>query len=193
MSLLCWNCRWLGNPRTVRDLHQMVKEKKPNFVFLIETICKQKQMEKIRSQLGFEGLFVVEPVGRSGGLALLWKRQNFLEIFNYSRHHINAIIRDEDGSSGWKFTGFIGNPNIAKRSESWDLLRHLKSFQPSAWLCAGDFNEIIEQSEKEGAALRRNSQMNNFRMALEDCDLSDLGFTGPQYTWCNNKSDGNFT
>jgi hypothetical protein len=32
--------------------------------------------------------------------------------------------------------------------------------------------------------------MNNFRMALEDCDL---GFTGPWYTWYNNKSDGNFT
>jgi hypothetical protein len=47
--------------------------------------------------------------------------------------------------------------------------------------------------EKEGAALRRNSQMNNFRSVLKDCDMSDLGFIGPQYTWCNNRSDGNFT
>lgn len=30
-------------------------------------------------------------------------------------------------------------------------------------------------------------------MALEDCDLNDLGFFGPQYTWCNSRSDGNFT
>lgn len=30
-------------------------------------------------------------------------------------------------------------------------------------------------------------------MALADCDLCDLGFTGPRYTWCNNKTDGNFT
>jgi hypothetical protein len=171
----------------------MVQEKKPNFVFLIETLSKHKYMEKIRCKLGFEGLFVVNPVGRSGSLALLWKGNFFLEIFNYSRHRINAIIRIEDGSPGWKFTGFYGNPNNAKRSESWDLLRLLKSFQPTAWLCAGDFNEIIEQKEKEGAVLRRNSQMNNFRMALEDCDLSDLGFSGPQYTWCNSISDGNFT
>jgi hypothetical protein len=35
--------------------------------------------------------------------------------------------------------------------------------------------------------------MNNFRMALEDCDLSDLEFSGPRYTWCNSRSDGNFT
>jgi hypothetical protein len=49
----------------------MVQEKKPKFVFLIETLSKQKQMEKIKSRLGFEGLFVVEPIGRSEGLALL--------------------------------------------------------------------------------------------------------------------------
>jgi exonuclease III len=71
MSLLCWNCRGLRNPQTVQDLHQMVQEKKPKFVFLIETLSKQKQMEKIKSRLGFEGLFVVEPIGRSEGLALL--------------------------------------------------------------------------------------------------------------------------
>lgn len=136
MSLLCWNCRGLGNPCTVRDLHLMVQEKKPNFVFLIETLCKREAMEKIICKLGFEGLFVVNPVGRSGGLALLWKENFFLEIFNYSRQHINAIIRNEDGCLGWKFTGFYGNPNPVKRSESWDLLRLLKSFQPSPWLCA---------------------------------------------------------
>jgi hypothetical protein len=27
---------------TIRDLHQMVKEKHPSFVFLIETICSKK-------------------------------------------------------------------------------------------------------------------------------------------------------
>ncbi|XP_062150081.1 uncharacterized protein LOC133858622 [Alnus glutinosa] len=30
-------------------------------------------------------------------------------------------------------------------------------------------------------------------MALADCDLCDLGFIGPRCTWCNNKTDGNFT
>ncbi|XP_062152034.1 uncharacterized protein LOC133860439 [Alnus glutinosa] len=192
MSLLCWNCRGLGNPRTVRVLHHLVKEKKPNVVFLIETLCRGNTMEKIICKLGFEGLFVVNPIGRSGGLALLWKENLFLEIFNYSRQHINAIIRNEDGSPGWKFTGFYGFPNAARRWESWELLRLLKTFQPSAWLCAEDFNEILDQSEKQGAALRRISQINQFRRALEDCDLSDLGFSGPRYTWCNNKRDDNF-
>jgi exonuclease III len=66
MSLISWNCRGLGNPRTVRDLSQMVKEKQPNFLFLIETISSKKRMESLRVKFGYQGLFVVEPVGRSG-------------------------------------------------------------------------------------------------------------------------------
>lgn len=36
MSILSWNCRGLGNPRSVRDLHLLVKEKRPNLLFLME-------------------------------------------------------------------------------------------------------------------------------------------------------------
>jgi len=40
-------------------------------VFLMETLSKQKKMEVIWCRLGFQGVFVVNPVGTSGGLALL--------------------------------------------------------------------------------------------------------------------------
>jgi hypothetical protein len=84
----------------------MVKEKKLSFVFLMETLSTQKKMEFIRCILDFPGLFVVNPVGRSGGLALLWKEGPDLEIYNYSWSHIHAMIKDAEGNSFWQFTGF---------------------------------------------------------------------------------------
>jgi hypothetical protein len=48
------------------------------------------------------------------------------------------------------FTGFYGHPDPSRRHESWDLLTHLKGFTPDPWLCVGDFNEVVEQSEKVG-------------------------------------------
>ena len=60
----------------------MVKEKNAIFLFLMETISCRKKMEWIRVKLSYEGLFVVEPVGRSGGLVLLCKKVNDLEIQN---------------------------------------------------------------------------------------------------------------
>ena len=137
MSLLSWNCQGLGNPQTVRDLNQMVKEKKPSFLFLIETISHKSRMKWIRVKLGFAGMFVVEPVGRSGGLALLWKEEHALEIQNYSRWHINAIVMRSKEGAPWKLTGFYGNPKSALRNESWSLLRHFKKISPQPWLCVG--------------------------------------------------------
>ncbi|GLT77193.1 hypothetical protein SLA2020_488020 [Shorea laevis] len=75
MSLLSWNCRGLGNPRTVRDLRQMVEEKRPRFLFLMETRLRQRRMQGIRTQLGFAGMLTVDPVGTGGGLALLWQEE----------------------------------------------------------------------------------------------------------------------
>jgi hypothetical protein len=72
------------------------------------------------------------------------------------------------------------------------LLKHLKLFTPNPWLCVGDFNEIIDQSEKDGAALRKEGQMNQFREASEDCNVSDLDFIGSKYTWNNGKQDDGF-
>ena len=54
------------------------------------------------------------------------------------------------------------------------------------WLCSGDFNEILFGCEKEGGPLRAESSMQKFRLALEDCDLHDLGFIGDPFTWRNN-------
>jgi exonuclease III len=70
MIVLSWNCRGLGNPQTVRDLRRMVKAKCPTVVFLMETRMRQVKMEKIRCALGFNNLFVVDCIGKSGGLAV---------------------------------------------------------------------------------------------------------------------------
>jgi hypothetical protein len=87
----------------------MVRKKKPSFLFLRETLSKHKQLKTIRIKLGFAGLFVVDPVERCGGLALLWKKVEELEIQNYSRWHINAIVKLEEDTHPWKLIGFYGH------------------------------------------------------------------------------------
>jgi hypothetical protein len=112
--------------------------------------------------LGFDGLFVVGPVGRSKGLALLWKEKNEVEIQNYTRRHINAVIKHSDSTQPWRFTGFYSHPNLAKRHESWALFSHLRSFGPEPWLCIGDFNEVVKQSEKFGGGVKKGKPNGKF-------------------------------
>ena len=73
MNALSSNCRELGNPGIVHDLHRLVKEKKLDLVFLMETKMNNKKCDSIRIKVGFDYLFCVDCVGRSGGLILGWK------------------------------------------------------------------------------------------------------------------------
>ncbi len=57
----------------------------------------------------------------------------------------------------------------------------------------GDFNEIISSSEKTSNSIRPRSQMQAFQSALGDCNLADLGFRGPKFTWWNGRQGEDFT
>jgi exonuclease III len=185
MIALSWNCRGLGNPQTVHELRRMVNEKKPNLVFLMETKLRQKKMEIVRIKLGFHNMFVVDCVGKSGGLALLWESDFDIEIQNFTRRHINAVIRSPMNAEQWKFSCIYGHPETAKRHESWTLMKHLAELAPEPWVCLGDFNEVVSMEEKRGGSERHRTQMRAFQQALEECSLSDLGYSGPKYTWQN--------
>jgi hypothetical protein len=192
MILLNWNYRGLENPTAIRDLCLLAKDKKPNLLFFIETRRTNLEMEWIRVKLGFENSFVVDSIGRSRGLALMWKEDCELVIQNYSLCHINAVVKSSEEGMEWKLTDFYGNLEVAKRHEGWNLLKCLKNKAPTPWLCVGDFNEIVSMGEKWGGKDKRDSQMEQFRITLEKCELCDLCFIGSKYTWSNAREDGSF-
>lgn len=96
----------------------------------------------------------------------------------------------ETGGNKWRFTGIYGEPEI--KNKTWELLEWLKEDdeENKPWLCAGDFNEILFQHEKEEGVLRSQACMDNFKGALEFCELEDLGFTGDIFTWRNKQTKG---
>lgn len=92
MSYLSWNCRGLGNPRAVRALNDLLRDRKPTFVFLIETIYFANKIEELRVLFGFDQCFSVDRVGQSGGLAVMWKHPVQCQIIVYSQNHIDVVI-----------------------------------------------------------------------------------------------------
>jgi hypothetical protein len=119
--------------------------------------------------LRFGSIFVVDCVGRSGGLALFWNDGFEVAIQNFSRRHINAVIKNGERVIPWKFTGFYGHSEAHKRKEAWSLVKHVRLYSPTPWLCAGDFNEILEIGEKTRRKRRPRWQMEDFHSTLEVC------------------------
>ena len=71
MSLLGWNCRRLGNLRTVNALAKVVNKEEPIIVFLMETKLKKEWLDLIKEKCKMKNCFVVPSIGSSGGL-IMW-------------------------------------------------------------------------------------------------------------------------
>lgn len=95
------------------------------------------------------------------------------------------VVDPDSGADQWRFTGFYGEARRENRHRSWELMNFLNNQSNAPWLCAGDFNEILDASEQFGGAQRPERQMDGFRDAVSACGFFDLGFTGLSYTWDN--------
>ncbi|XP_062080922.1 uncharacterized protein LOC133785722 [Humulus lupulus] len=69
-------------------------------------------MESILRSLGFEGLFVVNLEGRSGGLAMLWHHKEEATIIGFSAHHID-VVTNAEGVVQWRLTVQLTNLEIS--------------------------------------------------------------------------------
>ncbi|XP_041011424.1 uncharacterized protein LOC121255210 [Juglans microcarpa x Juglans regia] len=159
----------------------------------METKLSADKCSRLKWRLGYDGCFAVDARGRSGGLALLWRAENQVDVLNYSDRHISAWIRDVDFPSKWLLARFYGELDVARRTEAWEFLESLKPDFQRAWCVLGDFNEILFSNEKRGGKPRREAQMVRFREVLEDCHLHDLGFKEDMFTWSNKHGDGTYT
>jgi hypothetical protein len=76
----------------------------------METKLRRDKISFLGGNLGFDYVFMVDCVGRTGGLSLFWRVEVTLEIQNYSNRHINAVVKEPHGGFLWKFIGFYRNP-----------------------------------------------------------------------------------
>jgi hypothetical protein len=78
-----------------------------------------------------------------------------------------------------------GEPRAEHRYLMWETLHHLHAASDLPWMVIGDFNETMWGYEHFSPTSRPARQMDDFRRALADCDLTDLGFSGLPYTYDN--------
>lgn len=168
----------------------MIRLEKTNFFFLMETKFDVDWMKVIGDRCGFKKGFFVPSVGSSGGLALFWDSEITIQVLSSSPSHIDVLIKGVSKISWWHLTGFYGNPGTSKRVESWQLLNSLSIISHLPWLVIGDFNKIRRAKEKEGGVARPYQQMACFNSSIDFCELKELDYIGPSYTWIYQRGDG---
>jgi len=70
----------LGNGPAIRGLLNLQKEEDPDILFLSVTKMDERRIEGLRWKLGLTNLVVKDCVGKSGGLAIFWKKEINLQL-----------------------------------------------------------------------------------------------------------------
>ena len=93
MKLLFWNCRGAGNinfKNTMADLH---RDQSPDVIMLFETKVLFQSTKMYFDQLGFSESIIMDPVGRVGGIWVLWNPTSVnLKGYHADSQVVHAIV-----------------------------------------------------------------------------------------------------
>jgi exonuclease III len=186
MRILGWNCRGICNASTARALRATIRAQNPDFVFLCETkVFDDDRLKKLAVSIGFSEQLIVNAKGKAGGVCLLWSSALDVEVLEFNSRTIAVVVNDVLCS--WALIGFYGPPYQAKRRKAWENLHALLQSLNCPWICFGDFNVVVEESEKFGGQRGSNSTPSYLKDLLFDLGAIDLGFAGAKYTWWNKR------
>ncbi|CAA7018492.1 unnamed protein product [Microthlaspi erraticum] len=126
--------------------------------------------------------FLVPPHSPGGGgLDLYWKQGMELAVMSSSDNYIEAMITYKGKSF---ITTFVyGEPDHSKRKDVWEDLTAKNKGRDLPWFLTGDFNDILNHSEKTGGPMRAEGTFGEFRSFLSKGDLYDIPHTGNPLSW----------
>ncbi|XP_055814140.1 uncharacterized protein LOC129883523 [Solanum dulcamara] len=75
-----------------------------------------------------------------------------------------------------------------ERLELWDSIEDLSTSVDIPWMIRGDFNAITSEDEKFGGLPVTINEIQDFRGCIQNCGISDLGFSGSKFTWWNGQN-----
>lgn len=137
-----------------------------------------------------------DPIGYKVGVWLFWNERDVqLQLIHKSYQAIHALVKVSGSNSNWIISGIYASPHLVNRLIFWDQLWNFLIANSLPWVLLGDFNEIICASEKLGSGPLSPpslsiTRIREFRKMLGNCNVLDLGFERPRFTWLGKRVIG---
>lgn len=121
---------------------------------------------------------------------MLWNNDVILNIHNHNTRYIDCYIVCPFTHFEWYATGFYGFSIHSEKHKSCDLINTIKNrHHNDNWLIFGDFNMILNDTEKIGGNPIDLRISDMFHNTINTCNLNDMGYIGDHFTWANNQAE----
>ncbi|GKV21679.1 hypothetical protein SLEP1_g31635 [Rubroshorea leprosula] len=189
VKIISWNYRGAAKHNCHSSAMDLKRTHNPAIMLVVETKLSGEDARSQVASLGFAKSFVVNSNGLAGGLWLLWDDAAVVvDIVSYSDQAIHAIIKVCNNPSfpiDWFLSGIYGRPQIATRALLWNELSTIAENISMPWMMIGDFNDVLDQSEKFGGNRICQARFRAYLECMNNCNMIDLGFVGNRFTWIN--------
>uniref|UniRef100_A0A803MV36 RNase H type-1 domain-containing protein n=1 Tax=Chenopodium quinoa TaxID=63459 RepID=A0A803MV36_CHEQI len=159
----------------------------PEIVILTKTKVHKSGVEDIIENLPFNSYEVVDLVGLSGGILILWNSgvNNIITVSKQPR--VIHVVIQVNNKNTFFLSAIYASTCFKSKLDMWDDLIALTQNITYPWLLCGDFNEICEAHKKWGGNPQPIAQMRAYKDTMNQCNLIDLGYTGHKFTWFNKR------
>ena len=181
-SIMFWNCQGVLSQGFCRTFNGFVRSYNPTLVAVFEPRVSGIKADNFIRKSGFARSHRVEAVGFSRGIWLLWKECLDVEIVMNHRQFIHLRVSNNSGLI-FSIIAIYASLILSVRKQLWSDLDKLAGFVQGPWLPGGDFNAILNASEKQGGSLRSNGVCQLFNGWFHHNKFCDLEFKGPSFTW----------
>ncbi|KAI8023041.1 hypothetical protein LOK49_LG03G03748 [Camellia lanceoleosa] len=117
LTMMFWNCRGAGNNAFKHNMRELIKSHKPTILILMETKIPYSSMGNFFNNMEFTTVTIVDPIGTSGGIWLLW---DTTQVTIRASHATNQVIQaniHKENYEGWILCVVYTSPNVSQREE----------------------------------------------------------------------------
>ncbi|XP_074320432.1 uncharacterized protein LOC141657179 [Silene latifolia] len=188
MNILYWNCRGIARPSFRTHLSYLINAHNPTIVILSETRVRSPNSLAIVRRLPFDSFEILDPVGFTCGIIILWNAgKTTVSLLNKTDQLINVVVQVPNISFLFFLSAVYASPKFRLRKILWSDLINIAASHDLPWVCLGDFNEVTCSTDKIGGRGIKLNRVNLFKSSLDSCNLIDIGFSGPKFTWTNRR------
>lgn len=190
MIVLSWNVRGLNNGPRQKAGRDLVRNHSPDVLFLQDTKLSIDNMLAMAPKLWKYGeCQCVGALGASRGVACFWNPQKIFPLWWMSSRSSISLVTSwyETGecillSNVYTHVEFLGKQLL------WSHLHFVRSLAPyHLWVMAGNFNAIVELSEKRGGIPRLDPSALLFRDSISELNLINVFPSNGRFTWNNRR------
>ena len=186
MSFLAWNCGGLNNSDSpaIPYLVWLTSKFKPHFLFLQETKTIVHNVHRLLRSTNPSVCYGVDANETREGLVLFCWGPYVVDIIESLGYFLLCKITEINGQE-WHSLFLYGAPYLSLRLPLWNHLHQLLSKYDKI-LILGDINQLDRYEDKMGgsAMISGWDDFMSWKMAL---NLQDIPFSGPRFTWTNNR------